>query len=312
MALEVIHSRNALSGAESDGLRFSHLQLIIRTDFGREKFGAGIESLWRRIIDDPNAFPPEFWQLFLHPNLITLGEKCCPECVGMTWRRLFEAGTMRYSGTTAGGGQPRSETFWSRSTRGGGTGSATRKNTSRGKQLADPHRLLQRIQHSEADCYASGGSHLRAGAYTVRGKLLRRDVCARVFQMESGERRKIHCSSGVQQGDAMGPALFCMPLLPVLKRTRAEFEPRDVEAFAYLDDISIGMMKITPDTVEVVPFLQRELSNIGIAINTSKTVALPPKGHVPNILPFLRALASASPNVVGLRWWGYPSAQMST
>ena len=101
------------------------------------------------------------------------------------------------------------------------------------------------------------------------------------FQMEPAERRKIACSSGVQQGDAMGPALFCMPLLPVLKRTRAEFGLRGVEAFAYLDDISIGMMEITPDTVEVVPFLQRELSNIGIAINPSKTIALPPKGHVP-------------------------------
>ena len=55
------------------------------------------------------------------------------------------------------------------------------------------------------------------------------------FQTESGERQKIDCSSGVQQGDAMGPALFCMPLLQVLKRTRAEFEPRGVEAFAYLD-----------------------------------------------------------------------------
>ena len=89
------------------------------------------------------------------------------------------------------------------------------------------------------------------------------------------------CSSGVQQGDAMGPALFCMPVLPVLTRTRAEFERRRVEAIAYLDDISIGMMEITSDSVEVVPFLQRELSNIGIAINPSKTVALPPKGHVP-------------------------------
>ena len=61
------------------------------------------------------------------------------------------------------------------------------------------------------------------------------------FQMDPGERRKIDCSSGVQQGDAMGPALFCMPLLPVLKQTREEFEPKGVEAFAYLDDVSIGM-----------------------------------------------------------------------
>ena len=54
----------------------------------------------------------------------------------------------------------------------------------------------------------------------------------------------------------MGPALFCMSLLPVLKRIREEFEPRGVETFAYLDDISIGMSEITPDTVRVVPFLQ--------------------------------------------------------
>ena len=40
------------------------------------------------------------------------------------------------------------------------------------------------------------------------------------FQMDSGERRRIDCSSGVQQGDATELALFCMPLLPVLKRTR--------------------------------------------------------------------------------------------
>ena len=45
VALEVINSRNALSGAGSDGLRFSQLQSIIRTAFGREKFGAGIEAM---------------------------------------------------------------------------------------------------------------------------------------------------------------------------------------------------------------------------------------------------------------------------
>ena len=89
---------------------------------------------------------------------------------------------------TAGGGQPQSETVWSRSTGEGGTGSATRKSTSRGKKLADPHRLLQRIRHSEADCYASGGSHFRAGAYTVRGKMLRRDVCARVLSDGNGRK----------------------------------------------------------------------------------------------------------------------------
>ena len=47
----------------------------------------------------------------------------------------------------------------------------------------------------------------------------------------------------------MGPALFCMPLIPVLKnRIREEFEPRGVVAFVYLNDISIGISEITPDT----------------------------------------------------------------
>ena len=46
------------------------------------------------------------------------------------------------------------------------------------------------------------------------------------FHMNSGERRRIDCSSGVQQRDAMRLALFCMPLFPVLKRTREEFEPK--------------------------------------------------------------------------------------
>ena len=57
VALEIVNSRNALSGAGSDGLRFSQLQSIISTGFGREKFGAGIGAFWKGIIDDPNAFP---------------------------------------------------------------------------------------------------------------------------------------------------------------------------------------------------------------------------------------------------------------
>ena len=46
----------------------------------------------------------------------------------------------------------------------------------------------------------------------------------------------------------------------------------------------------------VVPFLQRELANIGITMNAGKTVALLPKGHIPTPeeIIFLEALTSAS------------------
>ena len=74
VAFEVANSRNALSGAGSDGLRFSHLQSIIGTQFGQEHFGAGIEAFWGWIVDEPDAFPPEFWETFLQSNLMPLGE----------------------------------------------------------------------------------------------------------------------------------------------------------------------------------------------------------------------------------------------
>ena len=129
-----------------------------------------------------------------------------------------------------------------------------------------------------------------------------------LFQMDSGEGHKIDFASGVQHGDAMGLALFCMPLLLVLKRTREEFEPKCGEAFAYLDDVSIGTGGVTSDTVDVVPFLQRELASIGIAMNPRKTAALPPKGHVPTLEEIAR-LESVDVRVVergGVKVVGVP------
>ena len=162
VAVEVINSRNALLGAGSDGRRFSHLQSIIRTGFGREKSGAGIEAFWRRIIDDPDAFPPEFWPLFLQSNLTALGEQCRPVCVGMTWRRLIAAGIMRQWRPRLEEANREARQFGV-GVRGGVEQVALRARVHHeAKKLADPHRSLQRIQRSEADCYASGGRHLRA------------------------------------------------------------------------------------------------------------------------------------------------------
>ncbi|CAN0589122.1 unnamed protein product, partial [Laminaria digitata] len=61
------------------------------------------------------------------------------------------------------------------------------------------------------------------------------------FRMDSGGTRTIACSCGVQQGDPMGPAMFCLALRPGLKRFRQEFEEEEVQAFAYMDDVSLGL-----------------------------------------------------------------------
>ena len=52
------------------------------------------------------------------------------------------------------------------------------------------------------------------------------------FLMDSGERTKLECSRGVQQGNAFRPAMFCLPLRPVLTKVREEYESQGVEAYA--------------------------------------------------------------------------------
>ena len=78
----------------------------------------------------------------------------------------------------------------------------------------------------------------------------------------------------------MGPAMFCLALRPGLKRFREEFE-REVEAFAYMDGVSLGLMGITADTVRALTILRRELEDIGIVVNPAKTIKLPPEGYAP-------------------------------
>ena len=77
---------------------------------------------------------------------------------------------------------------------------------------------------------------------------------------------------------------------------------RSLIVLDYMDDTSIGLMEVIPDTAEVVPFLHQEVSNIGIVINLKTTVTLPPKGHAPTTLGDFTLLefTSASRNGVGV------------
>ena len=101
------------------------------------------------------------------------------------------------------------------------------------------------------------------------------------FLMDSGKRTELECSRGVQLEDAIGLALFYLPLWPVLTRVREEYESQGVDAYAYLNDITIAAHEISPGTVGVVPFVERELTSRGIHLSAGKTVALAPNGHVP-------------------------------
>lgn len=84
----------------------------------------------------------------------------------------------------------------------------------------------------------------------------------------------------------MGPAMFCSSLRRGPdERFLVEVVSEAAEAFAYLNDITRDLMAVAASTVRALPFLQRELDEIGefgIVVNSTKTaaLALPLTGHV--------------------------------
>ena len=50
--------------------------------------------------------------------------------------------------------------------------------------------------------------------------------------------------------------MFCLALRPGLKRFRDEFEGGGVEAFGYMDDVSLGLMGATANAIRAFAFLR--------------------------------------------------------
>ena len=59
----------------------------------------------------------------------------------------------------------------------------------------------------------------------------------------------------------MGRALFCLALRLGLKHFREEFKREGVEAFAYMDDVSLDLTEITVNTFA---FLRRSRQLVGV------------------------------------------------
>ena len=56
---DVINSSSALSGPKNGCQILAHLEFIIHTDIGREEFERGMTAFWRRVVEEPDVFPPE-------------------------------------------------------------------------------------------------------------------------------------------------------------------------------------------------------------------------------------------------------------
>lgn len=74
------------------------------------------------------------------------------------------------------------------------------------------------------------------------------------FQLDTGEGMNTSPHTGVHQGNALGSALFCMPVRTILRKSGTRFEPNKAEA--YKDEIAIFCLDINPNTVQAVTFLE--------------------------------------------------------
>ena len=86
-------------------------------------------------------------------------------------------------------------------------------------------------------------------------------ACGVPSSLWAGE-HSIPSAEGIQQGDPLGPLLFCLTLDAPLKAVNAEL------ATGYLDDVGLG--DTVPRLVEHVRTLELEATAIGLSLNHSK------------------------------------------
>ena len=140
--------------------------------------------------------------------------------------------------------QSRGEAVWGRRTRMSGTCRTEGSNTTRDGQLARYHRLSQCLSTRPKGRRCLRRWPTAVSTHSVDGQVLRnvqdQQVCV-FLQIGTGKTRTVACSNGVQQGEAMRPAMLCLALRPGLKRFREEFEVERIKAFAYMGGISLAL-----------------------------------------------------------------------
>lgn len=242
MLIGVINTRSSNFVAGNDGRRFSHLKSVINATIGREEFTSAMSSLWRRLINSPNTLPPEFWILWKQSSLIALGEKCRPVCIGMTWRRLIAAGTVREW-------KPKlEEILWEVNQFGVAVPGGVERVAMEAQLVHQRGNWIIQTDCSNASNTSKRTATMKQAAKSIPnlvGYIARcydQTPASAVYEMDSGGRRTIQYRSGVQQGDGMGRPLFCLILIPIIDKLRMKYEPLGVAHEAYID-------YITPDTV---------------------------------------------------------------
>jgi hypothetical protein len=104
-----------------------------------------------------------------------------------------------------------------------------------------------------------------------------------LFKKDDGSIDIISSQSGAQQGDPLGPFLFCVGIANVMKEYRQkhgkEGSGRDLSS--YIDDMRLFFKLMNEAALAAVAELLAALKELGLVANDAKTEVLPPEGHVP-------------------------------
>lgn len=280
-----IRASNQGSAAGLSALSVCHLQQVLKyadKDLGAEILDS-LVWLGNTIFDKPDILPAAFWSFFRAARLSAVGVKCRPIACGATLRRLlckvyalskrselaalFEP--VGQYGVAVAAGVERMGVIAQIIHEAGGVliavdGRNAFNAISRTEVLRQAARHIPEAYALVAKLY--GDAERPALMYGLDG-------AAEAVMVESAQ--------GVQQGDPLGPVLFALVLLPVMRDFKQHFPELTLPGF--LDDLTVGSLagSLATDLRQArvgYDWLVPRLKAVGIEVNTDKTECLLPQG----------------------------------
>jgi len=280
-----IMSSDVDSAPGPSGLSIMHLQqMILHAGSAVASLLSNLAKLGTAAYSNADTSPPEFWYLHAAANLTALGEKARPIACGDTLRRQYgrlycRSHKDRFSALLE------SVTQYGVAVPGGAERLATLA-----QLIYDADGVLldidSRNAFNEVDraaCLTQAALHV-PDAYQYTASMYGAGASPPMLFPIAGcpEPEVIVSRQGVQQGDPLGPLLFALALMPIMRDFKEAF-PHLVVA-GYLDDLIVGIILkgSLPDhlsaAADAFEWLQERLLAIGLHTNLDKTLCLVPEG----------------------------------
>ena len=282
------------------GLRIMHLQQIVRTagSEAANKLLGLFAWLGTAAYADHEYLPPAFWQLHMAARLSAVGEKLRPIACGDTLRRIFGAIYCRTHKLKL------TALFEGVHQFGVGSPNGVERLATAAQLVHQAGGVVLALDGRNAFNATSRRAIFREAAkhvpdlYTYLTRMYGPDVAASLlFSMDGkADATVLHSRQGVQQGDNLGPMLFSLALLPLMREFGQRFP--HVSLPGYLDDLTLlcrsgdGLAADLELLRVAFAWIKQQLAAIGIEINMApgKTrCLLPADAAAPHDLPTGRA-----------------------